>query len=102
MKNEMKKNGRTSDKLDALVSSVWGSTGWRVMHHAPCKNGKIWIVTDCTRNVWDLVKWESEEWTSERGIEMNMTHCKLLSIGANASAHPRRDETLNQNETETA
>jgi len=53
------------------------------MHHAPCKNGQIWIVTDHKRDVWDLVKWSNQEWTSERGIEINMTHCKLLSIGPN-------------------
>ena len=67
-----------------LVSSLWGLNGWSEMHHAPCKDGKIWIVTDCKRDVWDLVKWDMGEWTSERGIEMCMTHCKPLSIGANS------------------
>jgi hypothetical protein len=89
-KQEMKSKPSTAEKVSGkgvavhrLVSSLWGLDGWSVMHHAPCKNGRIWIVTDCKRDVWDLVKWDRNEWTSERGIEMNMTHCKPLSIGAN-------------------
>ncbi len=66
------------------------------MHHAPCKNGRLWIVTDNRRDVWDLVKWDRGEWVSERGIEMNMTHCKLLSIGATTAT---REEILQVKKT---
>lgn len=81
-RNAPEKVSGKGDAAHRLVGSLWGEDGWSVMPHAPCKNGRIWIVTDCKRGVWDLVKWDRDEWTSERGIEMCMTHCKLLSIGA--------------------
>ena len=66
--------------INQKVASFWGFDGWQVRYHSPIKNGKIWIVTDAVTDHWDLVKWDGNEWTSERGLDLNWTHCKPLSI----------------------
>jgi hypothetical protein len=63
--------------------AIWGELGWAFLHHSPCKNGRIWIIADPKSDKWDLVRWDQDEWDSQRGVDFSKVLrpiCKPLSI----------------------
>lgn len=66
-----------------LTRQIWGHLNWQFSDQADMKNGRIWIIADPKSDKWDLVRWDQDEWDSQRGLDFDKVLrpiCKPLSI----------------------